>query len=244
MANSTSGDINGDHPSKTIACFDCPARMSDLCCGLSDLNLPALYQSSTHLDFDKGGTIALDDDNTEYVFNVREGSVKISRLGTSGQRQIMGFLFSGDFFGATSSDEKSLYAEAISSVKLCRWERKKFEDLLVLYPAMDKQYHTIMSKRLDETMDLAYSLGQLTADQRLAGFLLHIAERQKEIGETEDEITLPMSRTDIADYLGLKIETVSRGLSKMKAEGIIKIPSQRCVQIISRTKLQAMELEV
>ena len=243
MTDQTSSEINGNHPSNKIACFDCPARMSDLCQGLSDLNLPALYQSSTHMDFAKGSTISLDGEDEQYVFNVREGLVKMSRLGASGQRQIVGFLFSGDLFGVTPGQEHGLCAEAVSPVKLCRWERKKFEDLLVLFPAMDKQYHSIMSKLLGETMDLAYALGQLTADQRLAGFLLHMADRQKGIGQPEDEIRLDMSRTDIADYLGLKIETVSRGLSKMKAEGIIKIPSQRLIQIADRPKLKAIELE-
>ena len=205
--------------------------MSDLCVGLSDASLPALYEQSTHINLEKGDTLFLSDQKAEHIFNVREGSMTLFRMGSGGQRQILGFLFTGDLFGITPDASYNMSAQAGSEVSLCRWNKDKFDDLLVLYPAMAKQYRLITSKLLTQALNLAFALGQLTAEQRLAGFLLHISQRQARIGGIPGFAALPMSRMDIADYLGLTIETVSRGLTRLRKKGLISMVTRDLIEL-------------
>ncbi len=214
-----------------IPCFDCPARMSDLCVGLPDASLPLLFERSTHIHLEKNETLFLGDQPAEHIFNIREGTVTLFRMGQGGQRQILGFLFTGDLIGITPDDQYKVSAQACTKASLCRWDRAKFDDLLVLYPAMARQYRLIASKLLAQSLDLAFALGQLTAEQRLAGFLLHISQRQSRIGGIPGFTALPMSRADIADYLGLTIETVSRGLTRLRKKNLISMVSRDLIEL-------------
>ena len=217
--------------SDQVQCFDCPARISDLCIGLSDSSLPALYEQSTHLNLEKGETLFLSDQPSEHIFNVREGTMTLYRMGAGGQRQILGFLFTGDLLGITPDASYNVSAQAGTDVSLCRWSKDKFDDFLVLYPAMAQQYRLITSKLLAQSLNLAFALGQLKAEQRLAGFLLHISQRQARIGGIPGFTTLPMSRMDIADYLGLTIETVSRGLTRLSKKKFISLVTRDLIEL-------------
>ncbi len=227
-------------PVEAIACFDCPARLSDLCIGLSDTNLPTLFKASTHIDLDRGQTLFLDDEPAKHIYNIQKGTITVYRMGPAGQRQVLGFLLTGDLIGLTPGETYEVSAEACADAQLCRWERKKFEDFLALFPAMDRQFRLISSKVLASSIDLAFALGQLTAEQRVAGFLLHLAERQERNGAESKFVHLPMSRGDIADYLGLTIETVSRALTKLKTKHVIHLVGANEVQLTDLKVLQSL----
>ena len=227
-----------DGPVENVDCFDCPARMSDLCKGLSDSNIPVLYASSKHLKLKKSETLFLDDDYADHIFNVKDGTVMLYRMGPAGQRQILRFLFTGDMIGLTTGETNGISAEACTPVGLCCWERKKFEDFLILFPAMDRQFHIVASKALTQSFDHTFSLGQLNAQQRVAAFILNLAQRHEEMGSAPDTLLLPMSRLDIADYLGLTIETVSRELTKLKSKGFIAIPTLDRLHLLNTSALE------
>jgi len=223
-----------------LPCIKCPARTSDLCGALSDKNLPALFEASTLIELRKGETLFLDDQPAQHIFNVITGTITVFRMGPSGQRQVVNFLFTGNLLGITPEDHYGFSAEACTPAILCRWERAKFEDLLILFPNLDRQFRLISSKVLARSIDLAYSLGQLTAEQRLAAFINQLHERQSKMASDPMTVLLTMSRADMADYLGLKVETVSRALSKLKVKGVISLPASDRVVIIDRDHLRRL----
>ena len=90
---------------------------------------------------------------------------------------------------------------------------------------MDRQFHIISAKALTQSFDHTFSIGQLNAKQRVAAFILSLAQRQEDLGSAPGTVLLPMSRLDIADYLGLTIETVSRELTKLKTKGLVSLPT-------------------
>jgi CRP/FNR family transcriptional regulator len=227
-----------DGPVDNIDCFECPARMGDLCKGLSDLSIPALYKSSKGIKLEKGRKLSLDDHYPNHIFSVKDGTVMLYRMGADGQRQILKFLFAGDIIGLTSGQTYGISAEACTKVGLCCWEREIFEDFLILFPAMDKQFHIIASKALTESYDHIYYLGQLGAQQRVAAFILSLAQRQEDMSGTPDTLLLAMTRLDIADYLGLTIETVSRELTKLKSKGFVALPSLDRLHLLNVSALQ------
>ena len=212
--------------------------MSDLCVGIPDSQLPALYAKSTHLSYKKGDVLFDDDDQAEHIYNIQEGAVTIFRIGPSGQRQVLGFLMTGDILGIAPGETYGISAAAAVESKLCRWDRSKFEDFLVLYPVMAKQFRLIASKALARSLDLAYALGQLTAEQRLAAFIVHLGERQQQMGGSPYHVSLLMSRLDIGDHLGLTIETVSRGITKLKKKSIIELPNPDYIHVLDLNALK------
>ncbi len=214
--------------------------MSDLCVGLPDSKLPILYDSSEHVERNKGEILFEDVDPATHIFNIQEGSITLYRMGPSGQRQILGFLFSGDLFGISPGESYGVSAEACADTKLCRWERNKFDDFLVLFPAMGRQFRLIASKSLAQSLDLAFALGRLNAEQRLAAFFIHLNERQAEMGAGPNQVSLPMSRSDIADYLGLTIETVSRGITKLKKKGLINLIISDYIEFLDKEALKEL----
>ena len=214
--------------------------MSDLCVGIPDSQLPTLYAKSTHLNFKKGEMLFADDDQAEHIYNIQEGAVTIFRIGPSGQRQVLGFLMTGDILGISPGETYGVSAAASADTKLCRWDRSKFEDFLVLYPVMAKQFRLIASKALARSIDLAYALGQLTAEQRLAAFFIHLGERQQQLGGSPYHVFLLMSRSDIGDHLGLTIETVSRGITKLKKKDIIELPHPDYIHVLKMNALKEL----
>ena len=225
---------------KLVSCASCPARSRDLCSGLSDSQLPAFYAASTQLRLARGHTLFAAEEPARFVFIIVSGTMKLYRMGPSGQRQVIGFLFVGDLFGLAAGENFGVTAEASTETVLCRWDRSRFDDFLVLFPTMDRQYRLISSKVLARSIDLAYSLGQLTAEQRLASFLAYLHERQSPNGARTKAVILSMTRADIGDYLGLKVETVSRALAQLKRKGIIALPSPDRAEILDMSAVKKL----
>lgn len=224
-------------------CFHCPARLSDLCAGVPDSDLDLLATISTHLNLDAGETLIVDGDASDRVYNVVSGTLMMTRLGPDGRRQILAFLPTGSFIGFSSDQLYRFNVEAISSAELCRFERRKLEPLFSAYPQMEQRFRKMAAKAIEDSLDLVFTLGRRNATERVAAFLLHLREQQRTIGELTGHPagawTIPMTRTDIADYLGLTIETVSRTLSRLKAKGLIRLPTLHSFEILNEPRLMA-----
>lgn len=224
-------------------CFHCPARMSDLCAGVPDEGLQLMAAISKHLNLDPGETLILDGDASDQVYNVVSGTLMMTRLGPDGRRQIMAFLLTGSFIGFASDQLYHFNVEAVTGSELCRFERKKLEPLFQTYPEMEQRFRQMAARVIEASLDLVFTLGRRNATERMAAFLLHLRDMQREQAETElaaDHIwQIPMTRTDIADYLGLTIETVSRVLSRLKAKGIVRLPSLHRFEVMDEGRLKA-----
>ncbi len=173
------------------------------------------------------------------VYEVISGTVRSYKLLGDGRRQIDAFHLPGDLFGIEAGAEHRFSAEAVGdvTVRVFRWKglgRLAFEDLDAAGRVMDA-----MARALGQARDHMLLLGRKCALEKVASFLLGLVDRSREVGIVE----LPMSRTDIADHLGLTIETVSRTLTDLRRRGIIALPTtRRTIVLKDLDALRALEL--
>jgi CRP/FNR family transcriptional regulator len=172
------------------------------------------------------------------VFNVTAGTVKIYKLLADGRCQMIGFLFLGDFLGLANEETYAYSAEAITHTALCRLPRRKLERLLDQHPKMEHRLLGMVSHELAVAQEQMLVLGRKTAQERVASFLLMLSHRLNGWGRDADSISLPMARTDIADYLGLTTETVSRAFTRLRRACVIAIGSDGAIQLIDRKALE------
>ena len=218
-------------------CLTCPARPRMLCSGLSDEMLPALSTISSRITLKKGESLFYEGDDSEYVFNVVEGVIRLSRVGVDGRRQIMGFLNTGDYVGHTSRTQYTMSADALTEVRVCRFKRSEIENVLEEHPKFERQFHQLTAGLLDDMMDMLFTLGRKNARERVASFLVHQLERNCPTDAFANQVWLPMTRADIADFLGLTLETVSRAFSWLKKNDLIVIDQAHTIKVLDRSKL-------
>jgi CRP-like cAMP-binding protein len=140
-----------------------------------------------------------------------------------GRRQIAQFLFAGEFFSFMDLQEHSFSAEAVNDVVLLCYPQKQIERLGEERLTLRKRFASLLTRRVRDIQNHLVMLGRQTAKERVAAFLLHVIEHTGI--DKNNVMELPMSRQDIADYLGLTIETVCRVLSAMKRNGLVEIPN-------------------
>jgi CRP/FNR family transcriptional regulator len=157
-----------------------------------------------------------------------------------GRRQITGFVGMGQFLGLAVSDTYAFSAEAIDTVRYCRFTRAGLRALLDDFPLMERRLLEVASVELVAAQDQMLLLGRKTARERLASFLAMQSRQGASNQQPRMRFALPMTRGDIADYLGLTDETVSRTLTKLRIEGLIDIPSQSEVTIRNRPALEEL----
>jgi CRP/FNR family transcriptional regulator, anaerobic regulatory protein len=172
-----------------------------------------------------------------YVFNVKEGAVKTYKLLPDGRRQITGFLFPGDFLGLVHNEVYVYSAEALVATELCRFPRRKFETLLEELPKLGQRLLVMASHELSVAQDRMMLLGRKTARERVVSFLLMLSYAAERRGQQNNPAVLPMPRGDIADYLGLTIETVSRTLTQLKLQKLIRLIGDDRVELLQPSAL-------
>lgn len=205
-------------------CANCSIRPLTICAPLNKTELDDMARIVTSRSFTSGSIIFEEGDPAQHVFNVTSGVVKIYRLFPDGRRQVIGFLFPGDFLGLTgsTSSQFSFSAETLTETDLCRFERSKLEMVLTKYPKLEKRLLTIAANELAVAQDQMALLGRKTAQERVASFILDLSRRAQKRGQAENPVHIPMNRTDIADYLGLTTETVSRTFTNLRNKGSIR----------------------
>ena len=169
---------------------------------------------------------------------ILDGTLMISRIGSDGRRQVLSFLFRDNFVGLSASDTYFFTAEAVTDVRVVCRPRKTLEQRLEQDTVAEAAFLNMVFRVLENTLDMVYSLGQLTAHERLAAFLLYLRHREKLAEKLPDDapqlamVGLPMSRQDIADFLGLKKETVSRSFTVLDKRGLIGRPDNYHAEIL------------
>jgi len=197
--------------------------------------LVALERIGTRFKFPPNHEIYAEGDRADYWYKVISGTVRVCKLLADGRRHIGEFCFSGDYFGIDSGAERLYSAEAVDDVIVMRFERKATERLMDQNAALARILRDTVLRELTNAHGRTLLLGRMTALERVATFLLEMVERHDR-GKTLD---LPMSRNDIADYLGLTIETVCRTLSAFKRDGVIGIPTAHRIELLDRDALEA-----
>jgi len=198
--------------------------------------LVALERIGTRLCFSHSAEIYAEGSRADYWYKVVSGTVRICKLLVDGRRHIAEFCFGGDCFGIDSASERIYSAEAVDDVIVMRYRRSATEQLVDQNPAVARLLREAMLRDLATAQGRSLLLGRMTAPERVAAFLLEMFERC----DQTRVLDLPMSRNDVADYLGLTIETVCRILSAFKRERAIAIPNPHRIELLDWAALEAM----
>ena len=207
------------------ACDNCGARALSVCGSLDDADLARLDSLAEHVTLGAGDVLTRQGDVAAHVFNITSGSVRVFKLLADGRRQITGFLFAGDFLGLASAEAYVFSAEAIEPATACRFRRSEYRALIRDRPTLETALLDRATHELAAAQNQMVLLGRKTALERVASFLLDLQAQDPARPGPADHIRLPMTRSEIADYLGLTIETVSRVLTRLKTEGVIRLVS-------------------
>lgn len=218
-------------------CQQCTARHKGICGALTGAELARMNKISDQRKFPANTTLYGDSQDVPYFANVLEGVIKLSKYLSDGRQQIVALQFAPDFMGRPFSSSSELSVETASDVTLCTIPRRGFETFLADSPGLQERLLRQTLIELDETREWMVTLGRKTAREKVASFLVRIAAHIQ-VPDSDDDsryqlvFDLPLTRTDMADFLGLTVETVSRQLSKLRKSGILEITHNRHVEII------------
>ena len=223
-------------------CASCEARHRGICAALDAAQLIALARASHKHRAGEGEELVGEAESIESYSNVLSGVVKLTKTLSDGRQQIVGLRFPSDFLGRPFRMESRLNAEAATKVSLCSFPRGAIERMMKEQPDLEHRLLQQTLKELDEARDWMVTLGRKTAAEKVASFLLLIAHNIDHTidGDREScEFELPLTRADIADFLGLTIETVSRQFTRLRTDGVIAIENNRHVSVPSLARLEA-----
>lgn len=205
---------------------------------LAPPDLSSVFSLQPIIEAAPGQAVFWEGDDAGYVFQVEDGMLRALRLLADGRRVIVGFLHPGDLLGVSLKDRYLYTVEAITEVRLRRYPRRRFEDDVARQPHLRNQLFSKLCDEMTAAQDQAVLLSRRSADEKVANFLLFMARDRD--GEQTDFVDLPMTRLDIADYLNMTIETVSRTITKFASNGAIVAPDRRSIIILKRHMLQSI----
>jgi len=232
--------LNGNLNQISTRCTICKIRSYSFCRCLPDEKLKVFSGISKEKEFKDKETIFLQQENSMNLYNITKGNVKIYRLLADGRIQIIGFLYPGDFFGSYKKGKYNYSAESIGEVRACVFDKESLDDYLEKNMELGKELLHMTSHELTLAQDRMAVLGKMNANERVAKFILNISDQRARIGWKNNPVSLPMTRQDIADYLGLTLETVSREFSKLKTQNTIKFLSSKQIYINNRDQLKTI----
>jgi len=178
-------------------------------------------------------------DAQSHVYQILEGVVSVYELLPDGRRQIATFCYPGDLIGADRIGRFAHNAESLCNARVRCIPLKAMDRLIATETGFSQALLNALSTELAETRDQLLSLGRKSAREKVATFLLRISRRNEREGVDATQLHLPMTRSEIADYLGLTIETVSRNFTKLKKAGVIGLPSSSQVEVHDLDRLEA-----
>lgn len=221
-------------------CGACAVRRLALCTALSQDELSELSTIAVSLTLAPKQTFIHQGDPAAHVFIVRDGAVKIFNLLPDGRRLVVAFLFAGDFLGIVNRPAYAYSAEAIGQVQLCRFVRSDFDDFLARFRGMQKRLLDVANHELHAAQHQVTLLGRKTAREKVTSFLIEFSECAAKSGRTDNPITIPVTRQDIGDYLGLAVETVSRLFTMLNRERVITLLPNGQVHLNDKKQLSDM----
>jgi len=198
--------------------------------------LQELSQSAQEVNVQQGCYIFKEGDPSDYVFIAISGAIMLERSSRKGARHVFAFLFTGNLLGLSEFTVYSFSAVALTSTTVVKINKRLIQNIFERHPKIAKSFHDFTTHVLLYVLDQMYILGQKTAPQRLAHFLLDMNNR---LGRSSGQFYLPMNRIDIADYLGMSLETTSRSFSNLKRRKMIEIESSHKIIISNQQAMLA-----
>jgi CRP/FNR family transcriptional regulator len=204
-------------------CADCTVRPHAICAALDLDELHQLEQLGHRLQYRPNEPVFSQEEIVTSCYNLLEGVLRLYKLLPDGRRQIVGFALPGDFLGVSVDGRHGISADAVGPVTVCRFVKSSFSRFMADKPNLLRRINEFVTRDLGEAQEQMVLLGRRSAEEKVAIFLIRWRDRLARIGPVAAITPLPMSRQDIADYLGLTIETVSRTFTKLERDGVIEI---------------------
>jgi len=221
-------------------CLQCAVRHLSVCSALADEEMRALERITISRIVGNGARLARMGEVRNHVYTITEGALRLVRTLPDGRRQVSGFMLPGDYLGLSGSGCHRFDVEAIADSRVCRVSAQQMRELCKNYPSLEYKLLQRACQELDTAQDNALALARLQPPERLADFLLRLAARETMLGQVSNRIWLPMGRGDIADHLGLTVETVSRTFTRLRQQSLISLPHLSMVEILDFTGLQKL----
>jgi CRP/FNR family transcriptional regulator len=229
---------NSDLP---VLCRSCEARHRGICGALTPEQLVALSKQTTRRIVEPGTELVADSTDITHFSNILSGVVKLTKTLADGRQQIVGLQFAPDFLGRPFKRESSLNVEAATKVMACSFPKTTIDNLIKQSPELEHRILRQTLNELDEARDWMMTLGRKTAAEKVASFLHLVASHidpENSVVDGAACFELPLSRADIADFLGLTIETVSRQFTKLRKDGVIDVENNRKIHVKSMLRLR------
>ena len=228
------------------SCDQCVVRNRAICSALDNEEIKTLNAIGRRRDLKAGESLIWEGEDSVLVANVIDGALKLSTGTEDGREQIVGVVYPSEFIGRPFGGTSGHGVTALTDARVCVFARRDFDAFAREHPALEHKLLERTLGELDRTRRWMLLLGRKSASEKLASFLLEMAERLGPAGCEVDfmqsgprRLELPFSRQQIADVLGLTIETVSRQFTRLRAEGVIDLPSRREVVILDKVTLAA-----
>lgn len=219
-------------------CQGCEVRDKAVCGILGCVDLAEFKELGSTVNLSPGQALFLEGDPATRVFTLTRGSLKLYKLLADGRRHVTGFMHPGDLLGISIDDEHAFTAEALEDAQLCWFPRTRFDGFVEQHLPMERELYRRAAHELAAAQQQLVLLGRKTATERLASFLLILGDRAERVNGSNPSFKLPMNRSDIADYLGLTKETISRVLSAFRRNRVIRLRAIDEVEIVDREALE------
>ena len=204
-------------------CGFCGVCSYSICGALDAADLAELDRLARRMVFAPKESLFSQGEPATRIFNVVDGAVRLYKLLPDGRRQVIGFKLPGDFIALASAAQHSLSADAIGQATVCSFSKTGFARFVENKLPMLRRMNEFANRELSLAQDRMLLLGRYSAEEKMASFIVNWRERLARLDRAGELIALPMSRRDIADYLGLTIETVSRTFTKLERDRIIEV---------------------
>lgn len=223
------------------SCSTCVVRNRAICADLDGDEISLLGNIGRHTKLVAGQDLIWEGEDSLLVANVVEGILKLWSSLPDGREQIIGIAYPSDFIGRPFSDKTDYNVTALTEAKVCSFRSPEFDKFARSHPRLEHKLLDRTLSELDRTRKWLMMLGRMSAAEKIANFLLDMSERlvKADCSDTGplDEFDLPFGRQQVADILGLSIETVSRQLTLFKQDGLIGVNGRRSISILDRAAL-------
>lgn len=225
-------------------CISCEVRHRGACGVLPPEKLLQLAKHSSKQHFESQQEIQGEGEKVERYATILKGIVKLSKLAPDGRKQIVGLQFAPDFLGRPFALESGVSVEATTDVRICSFPRGVLDEIVQQSPELKQKLLDQALRELDEARDWMLTLGRKNASEKLATFLCLLAANldPERDNHSDHAVTfdIPLTRSEIADFLGLTIETVSRQITHLRKAGYIELENNRTITIPALPKLRLL----
>ena len=221
------------------SCAQCSLRQLCLPAGIKVDELEQLDRIvKRRRPLERGERLFRTGDRLQSVYVARDGAIKTVSSNAEGEEQVLGFHLPGDLVGldALGSGTHRCEAVALTTANVCEVPFEQLTQVAAQLPSLQQQLMRVIGQGVDRDQDHMGMLARRQANERIALFLHGLGERYRQVGQSGTDIRLPMSREDIASYLGLALETVSRGFTRLQEDGVVSVLGRR-VEVVDRVAL-------